>query len=108
MNYYLAGEEKKQSQLVKLLNKFAKDKSIETLARGIMKILETPIQRRLIPTIRLAQKVVSFNQMLLCVSIGAVFSLFFMLYFQSLDNLSQEIKGKSSQIFCKKIKIEQA
>ena len=52
MNYYLAGEEKKKSQLVKMLNKFAKDKSIETLAKGVMKILETPIQKRLIPTIR--------------------------------------------------------
>ncbi|XP_028395441.1 delphilin-like isoform X2 [Dendronephthya gigantea] len=52
MNYYLAGEEKKRSQLVKLLNKFAKDKSVETLARGIMKILETPVQKRLIPTIK--------------------------------------------------------
>lgn len=52
MNYYLAGEEKKKSQLVKLLNKFAKDKSVETLARGVMKILETPVQKRLIPTIK--------------------------------------------------------
>lgn len=54
MNYYLAGEEKKKSQLVKLLNKFAKDKAVATLAREINKILETPVQKRLIPTIRYA------------------------------------------------------
>lgn len=52
MNYYLAGEEKKKSQLVKLLNKFAKDKSVETLTRGLLKILETPVQKRLIGTIK--------------------------------------------------------
>ena len=52
MNYYLAGEEKKKSQLVKSLNKYAKDKSVENLAEAVMKILETPVQRKLISTIK--------------------------------------------------------
>ena len=52
MNYYLAGNEATKKQLVKALNQYARDRSIEQLAQSLKGILRTPVERKLLGDIR--------------------------------------------------------
>ena len=52
MNYYLAGNEAIKKQLIKALNQYARDRSIEQLAQSLKGILRTPVERKLLGDIR--------------------------------------------------------
>lgn len=52
MNYYLAGNEATKKQLIKALNQYARDRSIEQLAQNLKGILRTPAERKLLGDIR--------------------------------------------------------
>ena len=52
MNYYLAGKEATKKQLIKALNQYARDRSIEQLAQSLKGILRTPVERKLLGDIR--------------------------------------------------------
>lgn len=52
MNYYLAGNETVKKQLIKALNQYARDRSIEQLAQSLKGILRTPVERKLLGDIR--------------------------------------------------------
>jgi len=52
MNYYLAGNETTKKQLIKALNQYARDRSIEQLAQSLKGILRTPVERKLLGDIR--------------------------------------------------------
>ena len=52
MNYYLAGNEATKKQLIKALNQYARDRSIEQLAQSLKGILRTPVERKLLGDIR--------------------------------------------------------
>lgn len=52
MNYYLAGNESIKKELVKALNQYARDRSVEQLAQNLKRILKTPVERKLLRDIR--------------------------------------------------------
>lgn len=52
MNYYLAGNEEKKKMLIKALNQFARDRSVEVLAQSLKGILQLPVERKLLKEIR--------------------------------------------------------
>lgn len=52
MNYYLAGQETKKKMLIKALNQFARDRSVEELAQSLKGILKMPVERKLLKDIR--------------------------------------------------------
>ena len=52
MNYYLAGQETKKKVLIKALNQFARDRSVEELAQSLKGILKMPVERKLLKEIR--------------------------------------------------------
>lgn len=52
MNYYLAGQEPKKKMLIKALNQFARDRSVEELAQSLKGILKMPVERKLLKEIR--------------------------------------------------------
>ena len=52
MNYYLAGQESKKKILIKALNQYARDRSVEDLAQSLKGILQMPVERRLLKEIR--------------------------------------------------------
>ncbi|KAJ7382143.1 Delphilin [Desmophyllum pertusum] len=52
MNYYLAGHETNKKLLIKALNQYARDRSIEQLAQTLKGILQTPAERKLLREIR--------------------------------------------------------
>lgn len=52
MNYYLAGQESKKKILIKALNQYARDRSLEDLAQSLKGILQMPVERKLLKDIR--------------------------------------------------------
>ena len=61
MNYYLAGQESKKVQLVKVLNQYARDRSVDQLGQNLNMILQTPVQRRLLREIRFVNSFGNFS-----------------------------------------------
>ena len=52
MNYYLAGHETKKKMLIKALNQYARDRSVEELGQSLKGILQLPVERKLLREIR--------------------------------------------------------
>ncbi len=52
VNYFLIHDETKRSHLLTLLRLYAKDRNVYTLGTSLNILLETPIERRLLPDIR--------------------------------------------------------
>ncbi len=52
VNYFLMHDETKRPHLLTLLQLYARDKNIDSLGASLNILLETPIERRLLPDIR--------------------------------------------------------
>jgi len=53
MNYFLPRDNYKKAQLIKALNRYARDRSIDQLATSLLEVLQTPVERKLLKQIRL-------------------------------------------------------
>ena len=52
MDFYLMGEDSLKDELRRLLKNFANDKSVDKLGHHLHRLLQSPIQRRLLKYVR--------------------------------------------------------